>query len=600
MKVVAPLSMLFLVFSLSYTQIVDDFGDGDFYDNPEWKGDRYDFVVNKHYQLQLDAYDAGESYLYLEYPNEDNLELRYYFKMDFNPSISNKLNVFICLDTNDISSANGYCITIGENGSGDKIIFNKLKAGRLIKLGEGNTGNFADSPSFAKIKVTRNIEGIWNIYSDRGEGYYVEELEVFDDEFVFENNYFILNPKYSKTRIDKFFFDDFYLGAYIPDTIAPKINGAELISRTILVLEFDEPLSQENIKEVLNYRVLNSNISPKEVIFQDTVPNKLKLIFEEEFRSGIIYELEIKDIEDLNGNTLKNPITVTFYYVDRPKAGDIIINELLFNPFSRGSDFVELKNISGKIINLKGTMMLNSYNDENFYTIKDILVLKPGEYVCISKDTFNIINNYFVPDSSKLFLNKLPSLPNDVGNLTLYRLDTVEHTMIMIDSFDYSENMHSSFYDNYEGVSLERRNEHSLTNDKFNWSSASTIVGGATPGYRNSNSINYVSGEFEGINIIKKVFSPNLDGFDDELIISYNLNSETNLANMYIFDSEGRFIDKFINNETIGTKGIITWSGQVDNNTMPIGVYVVVSEILDERGNIYKSKETFVIANDLK
>ncbi len=587
------------MFSTSHSQIVDDFRDGDFYSNPEWKGDRHDFVVNKYYQLQLDADNPGESYLYIEYPNQDNIELRYYFKMEFNPSASNMLNVFICLDTNDVSTANGYYITIGENSAGDKIIFNKLKDGITTKLGEGNAGDFANNPAFAKIKVTRT-EGIWNLYSDKGEGYYIEEFEVFDDEFMFNNNYFVLNPKYSKTRTDKFFFDDFYIGAYIPDTIAPKITNVELISRTILTLEFDEPLSQENIHEVFNYKVLNSNISPKEVIFQEAQPNELRLIFEEEFSSGTIYELQITNVGDRKGNTLKNPITVTFYYIDRPKSGDVVINELLFDPFPKGSDFVELKNISNKIINLEGMIMSNSYDNKKNYTIKDILVLKPGEYVCISGDTLDIVNNYFVPDSSRLFLNKLPTLPNNKGNLTLHRQDTVEHKMIMIDSFDYSESMHSSFYDNYEGVSLERRSAHSLTNDKFNWSSASTIVGGATPGYKNSNSIRVSDNEFDGINIVKKVFSPNFDGLDDELIISYNLNSETNLTNMYIFDSEGRFIDKFINNETIGKKGTITWNGQVDNKTMPIGVYVLFSETLDEKGNLHKSRETFVIADDLK
>ncbi len=599
MKTIAPLVVLFFVFFPVHAQIVDDFGDGDFYANPEWKGDRYDFVINKYYQLQLDAYEAGESLLYLEYPNENNLELRYYFKMDFNPSISNKLDVFLCLDTNDVITANGYYITIGENGAGDRIIFNKLKGGISSKLGEGNMGNFANTPH-AKIKVTRNIEGIWNIYSDRGEGYYVEELEIFDDEFVFENNYFVLNPQYSKSRIDKFFFDDFYLGAYIPDTLAPNVNSTKLISRTILVLEFDEPLSQHGIGNILNYKVLDSSISPKEVIFEEGIPNKLRLVFEEEFSSGINYQLQISNIADLKGNKLKNPIVVTFYYIDCPKFGDIVINELLFDPFPKGSDFVELKNISNKVINLEGTIIFNAYNKEKTYVIDEVLLLKPGGYVCISGDTSDIVKNYFVPDSSKLFFNKLPSLPNDRGNLTLQRRDTIEHRMIMIDSFDYSENMHSSFFDNYEGVSLERRHGHSLTNDRFNWSSASTIVGGATPGYKNSNSINTNTVKFNGVKIIKKVFSPNFDGFDDELIISYNLNSETNLANMYIFDSEGRFIDKFVNNETIGNEGIIAWNGQVNNKTMPIGVYILVSEILDEKGNVYKSKETFVIANDLK
>ncbi len=600
MRIVAISLGLFLIVTSVDSQIVDDFSDGDFYSNPEWKGDQYNFVINTAYQLQLDAYDAGESFLYVTYPYEVSLEIRYYFMMDFKPSLSNKLDVFIMIDTTDVNIANGYCISIGENGSDDKIIFSKLKGGAYTILGEGNLGNFADEPSMGNLKITRNKEGIWNIYSDRGDNYYVDELEVFDDEFFFDKNYFILNPKYSKSRKDKFFFDDFYLGKYIKDTIAPKINQSELISRNELVITFDEQILQENILDITNYKLVNYGTNPQKVIFSDITPNKVTLVFEDDFESGINYKLEVSNIADLQGNKIKNSIYTTFYYIDNPKFGEIVINELLFNPYPKGNDFIELKNISKKVINLKGCLLTNLSKETKAYYIKENLLLRGGEYVCITDDTFDIVNNYFIPDSVRLFYNKLPSLPDEAGNLTIYYLDTMSSNLKMIDSFDYNAEMHSAFYDDVEGISLERKSTTSLTNDRFNWSSGSTIVGGATPGYANSNTIKQYDKQFDGVSIEKKVFSPNFDSFDDELIIHYRLKSDVNLANMYIFDSEGRFVHRLVNNETIGREGLVTWDGYVDGKKMRIGVYILLSEIIDEIGNTLKSKEMFVISDNLK
>ena len=78
-----------------------------------------------------------------------------------------------------------------------------------------------------------------------------------------------------------------------------------------------------------------------------------------------------------------------------------MINEILFNPLSGGSDFVELYNNSNKLCDLKSLWFINKDDSaaiDNSYQITTISrLLLPEEYCAISKDIAFIENNYHVP-----------------------------------------------------------------------------------------------------------------------------------------------------------------------------------------------------------
>jgi hypothetical protein len=252
-------------------------------------------------------------------------------------------------------------------------------------------------------------------------------------------------------------------------------------------------------------------------------------------------------------------------------------------------------NKSKKFLNLKGLLISNSSLEKSIVISDDIIMIN-GDYVCITEDPSDIVVNYYVPDSIYFVETKLPSFNDEEGNVSII-LPGSEN--VIIDSFDYNTEMHSGFIDNVEGISLERKSPFGKTNDRYNWTSCSTLAGGATPGFVNS--VYYESTiDDEGLFLTKKVFSPDNDGYDDELKIEYKMMAEGYLLNAAIYDSKGRFIHKLVNNETLGLYGEISWDGYIDDKVIPLGIYIFHYKMIGENGASKTGKLPFVAAMKLK
>jgi hypothetical protein len=587
--------IIFLFRDLS-GQLADDFSDADIYSNPEWQGNTENFIVNNKYQLQLDAPDGGSSNLYTQFVSPDSIEWGIYFKMDFSPSVSNKIRIYLMTDSYEFNKANAYFIEIGENGSLDNLKFYRVKNGLEQLIGSGTQGRFSDTPAEAYLKITKDKNGIWNFYIKKNKDFFVQDFEVFDDQLNFQNCYFLINCQYTSTRKDKFFFDDVYIKAFKPDREAPKITNCTLLDTKTLMVTFDEAIDESSIHNTTSYSIKGTELLPAEILFDSLVSNQITLKYNNEFTGGKFYTIYVTGVFDLSGNICSNEKSV-FFLLENPSPQDIVINELLFNPYPNGSDFVEILNKSDKFINLKGLWISNSSSNKSIVFSED-QIMRKGDYVCVTNNAVDIVNHYYVPDSILFYELSLPSFSDDMGNVSLYYLDNT-NVRILVDSFDYNKSMHSGFISNDEGISLERKNPMAETNDRFNWNSCSTLFGGATPGYINSN---YRENEpnNKGIKIINGVFSPDQDGYNDELEIEYSYEYSGNLFTADIYDSKGRFIHRLINNETLGNTGLITWNGLAGDFKVPIGIYILNFTVTSENGIIEKGREAFALAGKLK
>ena len=188
---------------------------------------------------------------------------------------------------------------------------------------------------------------------------------------------------------------------------------------------------------------------------------------------------------------------------------------------------------------------------------------------------------------------------NSAGNVWVRAIS--DGALITIDSFDYSNDFHSGLLtsDQVKGVSLERVSLIGDTNDGSNWFSAASNVNFATPGYINSQRSTGITGD-ENIELESKVFSPNGDGDNDILRLNYQLDRTGFIANVSIYDDNGRLQTKIADNKLLGTEGFVLWDGLLDDGTIaPIGMYIVYFDIFHTDGEVISGKKVCVLAQQL-
>ena len=292
-------------------------------------------------------------------------------------------------------------------------------------------------------------------------------------------------------------------------------------------------------------------------------------------------------------------ITAEINYPDI-EPGDVFINEILFNPVPGGNDYVEIINVSEKELPAQHLYLAsrkNNYELTQIYPVAEKrLNFEPGAYLVVTKDT-NGVFPYFYVECPACFrqMEKFPSFNNDDDYVVL-----LNNQRQIIDEFLYTEDMHNPFLHDEEGISLERISTELKTNNPENWASASSLAGYGTPGYKNSQTgVGVMSGT--EITFEPDAFSPNLDGYNDEYQIHYQLNKPGYVANILVFDSVGRFIIKKKKNEILGTDGTISWNGEDETgHKLPMGAYIVVVEIFNTEGEVYKFKDGVVLTKILE
>ncbi|HHH50463.1 MAG TPA: hypothetical protein ENK52_05755, partial [Saprospiraceae bacterium] len=137
--------------------------------------------------------------------------------------------------------------------------------------------------------------------------------------------------------------------------------------------------------------------------------------------------------------------------------------------------------------------------------------------------------------------------------------------------------------------------------DANNWHSAAKTAGYATPGYVNSQFIQQNNSADELISLENKTFSPDGDGFKDFLLIHFNADQAGYLANIKIFDANGRLVKDFLHNELLGTSANFKWDGTTNEGIKArLGIYIIWIELFQPNGELRQLKRTCVVAGQLK
>lgn len=312
-----------------------------------------------------------------------------------------------------------------------------------------------------------------------------------------------------------------------------------------------------------------------------------------------VYEVSVQnEIMDCVGNFASATATIQLGLAEEVVEGDVVVNEILFNPFTGGVDFVELFNCSEKVLNVEGWVLANevAMTGSTRERIGEAKLFLPGGYLVITPDVNDILFNYADQARAEFMIeNRLPSLPNDAGNVTLYdRLGTE------LDRFDYREELHSELLDDEDGVSLERINPKAPTQLDGNWFSAAERVGFATPTRENSQRRDGMPSP-EGDNFFsleEETVSPDGDGFQDALLINYLTPGPGWNARIQIFDANGRLVKILRRSELLAGEGAILWDATTDSGERArTGVYVILIERFNPDGSTAEEKLAAVVYN---
>jgi hypothetical protein len=295
---------------------------------------------------------------------------------------------------------------------------------------------------------------------------------------------------------------------------------------------------------------------------------------------------------DESGNTpgLENSI----YSVPSYERNDLVINEIMYDPETNNSEYVEFYNLSPEPINIGGW----KFEDENGNANKLIeasFVIQPKEYFILIADSTALVNYNLFEYENK----------NIVGESSLGLVNTGELILLkdvrgnVIDSVFYSDGWNNRNIASTKNKSLERINPNLNGNDPLNWSTSVNSIGG-TPGYQNSIFAENLN-QSANISVNPNPFSPDNDGFEDFTVINYNLSQATAQVRIKIFDSKGRLVRTLLNNQASGSSGSVIFDGLDDeNNAMRMGIYIIFLEALNDNSGVVETvKSTVVVARRL-
>jgi hypothetical protein len=364
---------------------------------------------------------------------------------------------------------------------------------------------------------------------------------------------------------------------------------AQVIDGRQVVLLFNKTIKPDvNLDQIAvepNLRVVRARIGP--------LPNQLTLELGEEIRQGIKYKVALGQFRECGGKLIEGREPF-FVRPSKAEPGDIVINEVLFNPLSGSPKFVEIYNTSDKFINLRDWKLanLNSSgeiaNRRNMFA-EDFLI-EPYSFLVFTTDANKLRQDYPRAVQQNLIeLSSLPSYPITAGNVVLLNPDES-----LTELFGYSERMHHRLLKEVKGVSLERISPQHPVNELSNWQSASSSAGFATPGFRNSH---YASGPLaDGIQIEPKVFFPEDVGDISFTRISYQLGQPGKIGSIRIYGLNGHEIREICQNALWGSEGFYLWDG-TDNSGRKVrpGYYVVWVQVFDLQGNIAETRKTVVV-----
>jgi hypothetical protein len=372
-----------------------------------------------------------------------------------------------------------------------------------------------------------------------------------------------------------------------PNLLPIEITSIAVESDSLIILHFSKQV--DSLSAMTSELTFTPFLEIQQLFFKN---NTLQIQTNYSIPTSRQYQFTILGLKDCWSTS--KMIATTFANTEPIAPNELIINEVLFNPYPNGTDFIELYNNSEKWFNLKNCVLHSIENGmlSSPKVIQQNRILKPHEYVFLTSSITSQEKMY--PNTNKVYGMQMliPTMNNDSGTVILM------YNNKLIDKVSYKEAWHFPFLNNKEGKSLECLSAFLPSDEKQNWYTASENEGFATPGKANSHQMHGL--DATDFKLSSPTISPDNDGFEDLVEISFSTTSPNTSASLTIYTMQGVEIKKIINNQLVSNSVNVSWDG-LDNKKqqLPIGIYILHLETIElKTGKISAKKLPIVVAKN--
>lgn len=472
--------IIVLISQASYSQVIDDFSDGDFTNNPNWSATPSAWTVTNQVLRSAPTF-SGSSPFFISTPSTITSGIwRAYFRYaSLIPTSGNHAEFWVMADQQDLSQAtNGYFIRIGDT---DKdICLYRYQNGTSTKIIDGPNQIIASNSNSGFVRLTRTTQGqfaLWAININNGADSVL--MGTVTDAEINASTHLGILVKSTPSNYGRHYFDDFNcLGPAFPDQIPPSLLSATLASPNEIDLNFDEPLD-ESFSETIAHYSLNPAITILSAILNPGDPNQVRLTLSQSFSPGLPYTVSILQSKDLMGNIRTEMQSRILTYQPGAPYRTLVINEIMANPNSNAGttvpqvEWIELHNPGTGPVTMNG------------WTIRDASNLAP-----------KLIPLQTIPAGGYLILTSLANVPLfpglQVAGMPIPTLNNDYDSLVLADPFGnpvdvvaYKDTWYRDAEKKLGGYSLEMIQPKIKCTVKENWIGAAFPEGGS-PGEQNT------------------------------------------------------------------------------------------------------------------
>ena len=106
-----------------------------------------------------------------------------------------------------------------------------------------------------------------------------------------------------------------------------------------------------------------------------TGSHEVDLFLADTLTPNVLYTLTVSNIEDCPQNAIEDNNTAQFGILLPIEKGDIVLNEILFNPLTGGADYIELYNQSDKLLDLSTMYVGEVYFEDDVFASGDSIIV---------------------------------------------------------------------------------------------------------------------------------------------------------------------------------------------------------------------------------